>query len=284
MCILVTIPRAEHFPFHVLKAMLAANNDGAGIAWFDRKAGKAHVRKFLTTLTPRREPEFPVDLEDRGTPNIMGIIPERLAKLNGWRVKQGKSLHDSESIYDDDSCERYLDWLSGGSLVTDKRPKYHPPRTVTFVDESEVIRAVKRIPLDSPMIFHARLCTHGSISLENCHPFKIPKSHAILAHNGTISGMGDSSASYGYTYYSGDRPAKVSSGLSDTRELAESYLSGWSYREIVRAKRLIEHVGGWSKFAIMDGTTGEIAHMGTWAHTDENGVAYSNLNFMPRKA
>lgn len=284
MCILVTIPRAEFFPFHVLKAMLAANNDGAGIAWFDRKAGKSHVRKFLTTLTPRHEPEFPADLEDRGTPDLMGIIPERLAKLNGWRVKQGKSLHDSESIYYDDSCERYLDWLSGGSLVRSKKTVYHPPRTVTFVDESEVIRAVKRIPLDSPMIFHARLCTHGDVSLDNCHPFKIPKSHAILAHNGTISGMGDSSGS-GWTYYSGKvvetRPRQ---GLSDTRELAESYLSGWSYAEIVRAKRLIEHVGGWSKFAVMDGTTGEITHMGTWAHTDSDGVAYSNLNFMPRKA
>ncbi len=37
-----------------------------------------------------------------------------------------------------------------------------------------------------PYGIHFRLATHGDISLENCHPFRAPRSDALVMHNGII--------------------------------------------------------------------------------------------------
>ena len=45
----------------------------------------------------------------------------------------------------------------------------------------------------SPFVLHVRIATHGSVTLENCHPFDVPLQGAgdmVMAHNGIISKMG----------------------------------------------------------------------------------------------
>lgn len=282
MCILVYVPQARHFPFEHLGAMLRANGDGAGFVYWDPARGKAKIKRFLTTLTPRVEPaQFMPDIEDSGNPGRAGVVPERLAKLNLWRVKTGKPRVDEWDVYHDPDSQKYVEWLTGGNLVDSlrksKRAEYSPPKVITFVDERAVEEALASVPAKAPLVFHARMCTHGTVTLDNVHPFRVPGSNAVLAHNGTISGLGR--ANYGYgNVSSGDE------GMSDTRELAHVMLRGMSYKQIKAAGPLIEHIGDWSKFAIMDGRTGDVTCLGKWARQDrDTGVAYSNLNFLPTR-
>lgn len=55
-----------------------------------------------------------------------------------------------------------------------------------------------------PSMFHARWATHGSVALDNCHPFWVGASRdTLLAHNGVIS------------------DGRIPKGMSDTRWFAE---------------------------------------------------------------
>lgn len=268
MCVLVYVPDVVHFPSHYLALMLRDNPDGAGIAWFDRKLGVARVRRFLTVMDP--EPMVP---EGFGPLN-----EDRLGKLNMWRVKRGEpALGPRDLLTCDDVSPEYLAWLHGGNLMRkhDAR-RIRPAKRVTFVDQGAVERAIAIIPPGSPLIFHARIATHGGICTANTHPFRVPRSKAIIAHNGTIGGMGASR----WGKWGEDAPGGADD-MSDTRELAEVHLAGMSYRQIRKARGLIEHVGGSSKFAVMCGDTGEVTLIGRFGGSDANGVQYSNLAFLP---
>lgn len=292
MCILIHVPEARHFPYQHLHSMLQANGDGAGFVYYHRARQRAVVKRFLTILKPKAQADdFMPDLESREMPGPDGIVESRLAKLNNHRMRKGLAPLSAWEVYQEPSAEKYLEWLCGGSMLKTARvrkaARYNPPKIITFVDEAEVEQALLAIPPDSPLIFHARLCTHGTITMDNVHPFRVPKSRAILAHNGTISGLGVSSSSYAYysNGYGKSYSESEDESLSDTRELAHKMLAGLSYREIVRARPMIEHIGGWSRFAIMDGASGHVTRMGSWTWEDpKTGVHYSNLNFMPKAA
>lgn len=135
-------------------------------------------------------------------------------------------------------------------------------------------------------IFHARIATHGSTSLDNCHPFEVKhrfmkgKGHSavsgemILAHNGMLScgpGKGD------------DR--------SDTRILADDIMMRrFPHLDSAKTRRRFEEWMGGSKVVVL--TTDPAyrqqsyvfnSKLGHWL-TDENGntLWYSNTSYMKR--
>ena len=75
----------------------------------------------------------------------------------------------------------------------------------------EVMAHLKNIPKSSPVMFHARLATHGKVCKENCHPF-VMKNGLVFAHNGIYPQYTDTS--------------KV-----DSKEFAKDYLAQLSPEE-----------------------------------------------------
>jgi predicted glutamine amidotransferase len=116
-----------------------------------------------------------------------------------------------------------------------------------------------------PLVFHSRIGTHGTKTVDNCHPFEVPNHNLALAHNGIISNH-----------------AKKDSELSDTRHFVNDILAdmpdGFLRSKAIR--RLIGDYIGWSKLAFLSGT-GQVtlinSSLGTW-HAQR---WYSNTSFKP---
>lgn len=110
------------------------------------------------------------------------------------------------------------------------------------------------------LYIHARIATHGSLRIKNCHGFVDHKSRLCFAHNGIL-----------YNIPNRD-------DLTDSETFFRDYFiptfrhGGW--RE---ADQLIRETIGFSKFVFMDGD-GNIRRYGNYI-TDENGVLYSNQSF-----
>jgi hypothetical protein len=55
------------------------------------------------------------------------------------------------------------------------------------LDRNSARQMIKDVPDGAPMILHWRLATHGSKTLDNCHPWSIFKGQWVGAHNGVLS-------------------------------------------------------------------------------------------------
>lgn len=115
------------------------------------------------------------------------------------------------------------------------------------------------VPEDEDIIIHFRLATHGSVCVQNCHPFH--KGGVWFAHNGILDiepkeDMTDSETAFKDIIY----PAIKDYGI-DSDEVA------W----------IIEDIIGYSKFAIM-GTDG---HVRIFGHFEKyHGRYYSHLRHL----
>src|SRR4051794_25370897 len=72
-----------------------------------------------------------------------------------------------------------------------------PKRVVTFktTNFKEFLKAwFNRV--EGPVLLHARTASHGRVSKENCHPFRM-KNHSklVVAHNGIIPSFGHATLS-----------------------------------------------------------------------------------------
>lgn len=120
--------------------------------------------------------------------------------------------------------------------------------------------------VNGPVIWHARIATHGSVGLDNCHPFRVPGHPLVVGHNGIISECGSDKK------------------RSDTRTLCEDVLAGLSigWESNQSTLRMLGAFIGWSKLAILR-TDGEVTlvneHMGHW----RKGIWYSNSSYRPAK-
>ncbi|MGH7250010.1 MAG: hypothetical protein ACREGC_03480, partial [Minisyncoccia bacterium] len=78
------------------------------------------------------------------------------------------------------------------------------------------------VPLDAPLVIHQRYATHGSVCVDNAHPFDV--GGALLFHNGTISGTSADAR----TYVKDDKTGKYNTyhkeDISDTRAYARDEL------------------------------------------------------------
>lgn len=123
-------------------------------------------------------------------------------------------------------------------------------------------------PLQSKKcVIHFRIKTHGSVNVDNCHPFEISNSLGFV-HNGIISGYGE-----------GD--------ISDTRDfnnlILKPMVSKWGNLALFEpaVKHLIEERIGYSKLIFLDRHgKHEIFNedKGVW----DDGVWYSNTSYKPK--
>ena len=77
----------------------------------------------------------------------------------------------------------------GAGLVSYKKGKIYASKGYQTIDN--LTRAIDSLPDKTPVAVHFRFATHGSISPNNCHPFKVNEK-TFLMHNGVLSGLGDS--------------------------------------------------------------------------------------------
>ena len=117
----------------------------------------------------------------------------------------------------------------------------------------------------SNMLIHFRIKTHGDISLENCHPFKM-NSRMALIHNGIISGYGNKN------------------DKSDTRDFIDKVLSQISHKmwKNPAFRQLVGDAIGYSKLGIID-TQGNYYIINESKGTWDDGVWYSNSSYKIKK-
>lgn len=141
----------------------------------------------------------------------------------------------------------------------------HTHREMTdLADFITRVQAVQERKL--PLAVHFRLATHGSTSLENCHPFYVTPDIGLM-HNGILSD------------YAGDRTR------SDTRRIAEETLAGlpegWHVNPAV-ITLLADHIGRSNKLVLMD-ALGDVTIVNEKAGIWEDNIWYSNSGFRPVK-
>lgn len=119
-------------------------------------------------------------------------------------------------------------------------------------------------------MFHARIATHGTVDLENCHPFWIGEHGAVLGHNGIMP----------HVPTDGKR--------SDTRVFAEDWLPtlGLSILDNEADRKELGKFIGYSKLVILS-VDDQLQrdwyivneHYGDW----DKGVWYSNESYLPSR-
>ncbi|MFE3060514.1 class II glutamine amidotransferase [Nocardia sp. NPDC059239] len=137
------------------------------------------------------------------------------------------------------------------------------------LDEFAVARG--RYP-DRPALFHSRYATHGAVSIDNCHPFRLGRDRrTVLAHNGVLPRR--------------VRPAPYDP-RSDTRIAAGTYLPHMPFGPLdsTQGRRGLESWLGASKLVILtvDPSFAQNAYVfnelaGIW----DDGIWYSNPGYRP---
>lgn len=134
-----------------------------------------------------------------------------------------------------------------------------------YMKFNDFIKDYKEVETKSNMLIHFRIATHGTVELDNCHPFFLNHRMALI-HNGIISGYGDKKEK------------------SDTRDFIDRVIGNisWKLMKNPSYRELISKAIGYSKLAILD-ITGDY-----WIINEDNGywtdgVWYSNKSYEPKK-
>lgn len=157
----------------------------------------------------------------------------------------------------------------GWAIVDYKTGRVFSHRTLDL-DESLMTYAIALGKHDGPSLWHARWATHGSLTLDNVHPFTVDGGRTVIGHNGIM-------------------PIKERGKLSDTHTFAADYWPRWARGAIDNAKeygQLAHVIGASSKLVILtvDPRYQYSAYivgesMGHWV----DGTWYSNHSYEPRK-
>ncbi len=68
----------------------------------------------------------------------------------------------------------------------------HTHRSMSFNEALSTFEQQRKLMPDRYALFHLRIATHGTTSLDNCHPFHVGGDHrTVLAHNGMLDIKGD---------------------------------------------------------------------------------------------
>jgi predicted glutamine amidotransferase len=89
-------------------------------------------------------------------------------------------------------------------------------RSMTYPELIAKFYRIRKKNPDAPALFHARLATHGTKNLDNCHPFYVAgKNDILLAHNGIL-------------------PVTIAAGdtRSDTKVFAEDYMKHLGIKQL----------------------------------------------------
>jgi predicted glutamine amidotransferase len=154
-----------------------------------------------------------------------------------------------------------------------------------FMKYDDLMRAVnnlkKRIDIvNTPVVLHFRITTHGGTSPHNTHPFPISSNEKYLksldltcsvgmVHNGIISSVAV------------DKENKMSDTMVYIQEvLSPLSMLNKSFYKNDFGKQLMENQIGWSKLAFLD-KSGDIQLVGSFlkgTKHDSNDILFSNLN------
>lgn len=135
-------------------------------------------------------------------------------------------------------------------------------RVFKTLDPKEFFKELKTIKKSETAILHFRYATHGSIKIENCHPFRDDKTGVSFAHNGIlgirpINDMTDSETAFRTRIL----PTIREYGFGSDEFILENY-----------------NIIGCSRFAYIN-QDGEYSMYGHFVH--HRGCWYSNRNFLP---
>ena len=153
-----------------------------------------------------------------------------------------------------------------------------------FMEYKDFYKAYKRVEgkidtVQTPMIFHFRITTHGGTSPENTHPFPVTDNLSMLrklmcktslgvAHNGILS-------------------VQPRSGISDTMEYILTQLSTMKcinkhFPQDKYFRKLIENEIGSSRLAFLD-MEGNISTVGDFVTDEQTGLMFSNTSYKTPK-
>ena len=147
---------------------------------------------------------------------------------------------------------------------------YHPTMKSTQVyrtmNQKQFLKEYKRIKNEydaenTTLFIHARIKTHGTPNLKNCHGWVSDECGLAFAHNGILSGVANR-----------DDMTDSETFFRDIFTPAFMY-GGWE-----AAERTIDAIIGTSKFVFMD-SYGGIVHYGNYI--EDNGLLYSNTTYQP---
>lgn len=152
----------------------------------------------------------------------------------------------------------------GFALVWHSHREKHA-RVFRTMDRDKFLRQYKRVLQrndyhDTALYIHARIATHGSLKITNCHGFLDKKSHLCFAHNGILYNI----------------PNRDDMTDSETF-FRDHFLPTFRHGGWFEADRLIKDIIGYSKFVFMD-NKGNIRHYGQYIQ-NYDGVLYSNSSF-----
>lgn len=136
-------------------------------------------------------------------------------------------------------------------------------RLFKTLDAEEFFKELKTISKEETAILHFRYATHGSIKLENCHPFRDDETGIAFAHNGIL---------FSITPYN-DMTDSETAFRGSLVPVIKKY--GFDSDEfIIKTHNII----GGSRFAFID-KDGKYRLFGSFAQYKD--CWYSNRNFMP---
>ena len=161
------------------------------------------------------------------------------------------------------AAQRNPDGFGWAIIADDEIVTY---RTLDPVEGVESFLEFRELYLDGHALWHSRLTTHGTTSLDNVHPFIVGNDERVVAaHNGIL-------------------PLDPTDGRSDTRVFAEDMMNA----HYLDDSTVMEWVGGWagrSKIAFLSVHPATRAslyivneELGHWS-SETRGVWYSNDSY-----
>lgn len=174
--------------------------------------------------------------------------------------KLGVNYPSQETM--DEMCRRNPDGFALGWHIKGQK-KSHIIRTL---DVKKIMKKYQQLVKqydkdDCTMFLHARIKTHGTIKVENCHGWYSHIAKTLFAHNGILSIENRNDLTDSETFY---------------RDIFEPIFSVYGWRG---AEKAINAIIGTSKFCFLD-QDGNLRHYGNYIE-ESDGMLYSNTSYKP---
>ncbi len=134
------------------------------------------------------------------------------------------------------------------------------------MDEKQFAQWVEQIPDEQPVVYHARIATHGSVQERNCHPFLSADQQWAFAHNGILSIENEGDMTDSETFFRRIAEPMLRAGYEPTTDGKSAF------DDMVRC------VIGSSKFVFMN-SHGNIYLYGSFI--EDGGLYFSNSSYIP---
>ena len=146
----------------------------------------------------------------------------------------------------------FMTWSKKDGLVVRKTMDYETYK-----------KWVTKIPNSQPVVYHARIATHGSVGESNCHPFMSDNKQWAFAHNGVLSIQNEGDMTDSETFF---------------KRLAVPLLkAGYKPNDKGVFDKMVDTIIGSSKFVFMD-SKGNIYHYGSFIK--EGKLLFSNASYI----